>query len=67
MWAIGNFAGDGAETRDELYKTAIMDFIDVLLSGKSLPLSFVQLICWTLSGLSRGKPNPPFEKVGVLE
>ena len=74
VWALGNVAGDGYESRDIMlgYGTLeslllyvvmvtvakVMCDIYSLLQDDEVPLSMVSTCTWCLSNACRGKPHP---------
>jgi hypothetical protein len=62
LWALGNILNEDVGTRNELLKRGILKYLKSVLGKKTLPLSFVKIIIWVLSSLTRGKPSPPHHR-----
>lgn len=63
LWCLGNIICDGIFARDEILGTSLLADIKNLLKPGTIPLSFIRIIAWVLSAITRGKPAPQFEKV----
>ena len=66
VWALGNIAGDGPETRNHLLKCGIMpELIKMIASAMNSPLpkSLMRNSAWTLSNMFRGRPGPQIDLV----
>ncbi len=65
---IGNIVGDSTEARDEMLGTELVERLMEIISGASAKLNVLQVACWVISNLLKGKPYPSFERVkGLVE
>lgn len=66
VWALGNIAGDSPVCRDMVLDAGAMPpLLDQLKDGSKL--SMLRNATWTLSNFCRGKPQPKFEQVRLLQ
>ena len=63
FWLLSNIAGDSVQARDELLQTPFVEELLAVVSLNVLPLGLLRLVCWGISNLCKGKPDPPFERV----
>jgi len=63
LWALGNILSESITTRNELLEKGLLKYLKKVLGNRLLSLSFVKIIAWVLSTLTRGKPSPPESQV----
>ncbi len=66
LWVLGNIVGDSAEARDEMVGTELVERLAEIISAKTAKLTLLQVACWVISGVLKGRPF--FDRVkGLVE
>ncbi|CAO1399089.1 unnamed protein product [Diamesa tonsa] len=65
VWALGNIAGDGFESRDIILN---LNVVDILISKleNNIRVKYQRNIVWLMLNLCRGKPSPPIQEIEKL-
>lgn len=65
VWALGNIAGDGFESRDIILSLNVVDILISILE-KNIRVKYQRNIVWLILNLCRGKPSPSIQEVEKL-
>ena len=63
LWLIGNITGDSIEARDEMLSTKLIGQITEIIGSNNAKLPILNVSCWIISNLCKGKPSPPLERL----
>ncbi|CAO1406197.1 unnamed protein product [Diamesa hyperborea] len=65
VWALGNIAGDGFESRDIILN---LNVVDILISKleNNIRVKYQRNIVWLMLNLCRGKPSPSIQQIEKL-
>ncbi|CAO1399389.1 unnamed protein product [Diamesa tonsa] len=65
VWALGNIAGDGFESRDIILN---LNVVDILISKleSNIRVKYQRNIVWLMLNLCRGKPSPSIQQIEKL-
>ena len=66
MWCLGNIATDSVEFRDQIIDKGLIPMIVELLKVENLSTKLMETITWSLTTLSKGKPDPHISYVTVI-
>lgn len=65
VWALGNIAGDGFESRDIILSLKVVDILISILE-KNIRVKYQRNIVWLMLNLCRGKPSPSIQEIEKL-
>ncbi|CAO1376918.1 unnamed protein product [Diamesa serratosioi] len=65
VWALGNIAGDGFESRDIILDLNVVDILISLLEN-DIRIKYQRNIVWLMLNLCRGKPSPSVQEIEKL-
>lgn len=65
VWALGNIAGDGFESRDIIIDLNVVDILISILD-KNIRIKYQRNIVWLMLNLCRGKPSPSIQQIEKL-
>jgi len=63
LWILGNIISESIQSRDELLSTPLVETLIDIVSMEALSLSFLNVTCWVISMLCKGKESPAVERV----
>jgi hypothetical protein len=67
VWGLGNLACDSIESRDKLLKAGLLSKLAEIID-RSEDKAMIELICWTIASLCKGRPLPEYRliEVGIM-
>lgn len=65
VWALGNIAGDGIQSRDMILDLNVVDILISMLE-KNIRIKYQRNIAWLMLNLCRGKPSPSIQEIEKL-
>lgn len=65
VWALGNIAGDGIQSRDIILDLNVVDILISILETK-IRIKYQRNIAWLMLNLCRGKPSPSIQETEKL-
>lgn len=63
---LGNIIADNNKARDDMISTELVEQLIMILNAGTVTLDLLRIICWTISSMCKGMPEPPLSRTQLF-